>query len=61
MGFSADALDWYREKWATEEDFSYVEMHFFRDKIRQAVDNGDIEIDSQLGQGTTIILTLPEG
>jgi hypothetical protein len=44
VGFNPDALDWYREKWVTEEDFSYVEMHFFRDKIRQAVDNGDFDL-----------------
>jgi hypothetical protein len=43
-GFSQDALDWYREKWTTEEDFSYVEMHFFRDKIKQAVDKGDFDL-----------------
>jgi hypothetical protein len=43
-GFSQHALDWYREKWTTEKDFSYVEMHFFRDKIREAVDNGDFDL-----------------
>jgi hypothetical protein len=43
-GFTPDALDWYRERWMTEEDFSYVELHFFRDKIRKAVENGDLEL-----------------
>jgi len=47
-GFTREALDWYREKWETERDFSYVEMHFFREKIREAVDNGDLELFQEI-------------
>jgi len=42
--FTPDSIDWYREKWTTEQNFAYVEMHFFRDKIKDAVDNGDLAL-----------------
>jgi len=42
--FTADSIEWYREKWTTEQNFAYVEMHFFRDKIKEAVDNGDLAL-----------------
>ncbi len=53
-GFTQKALDWYRERWETERDFSYVEMHFFREKIKEAVDNGDFELFKYLGDIGTI-------
>lgn len=42
--FNADTLAWFRERWETEKDFAYVGIHFFRDLIKKAVDNGDFEL-----------------
>jgi hypothetical protein len=46
--FSSKSLEWYREKWEVEREFTYVHMHFFRDKLREAVDNGDFELLRQI-------------
>jgi hypothetical protein len=42
--FTPESLKWYRERWETEKNFAYVEMHFFRDKIKEAVDNGSFAL-----------------
>jgi len=47
-GFTRDALDWYKERWTTEQDFAYVEMHFFREKVKEAVENGSLELFHQI-------------
>jgi hypothetical protein len=43
-GFTQQSLDWYRERWEAERDFSYVEMHFFREQIKKAVDDGAFDL-----------------
>jgi hypothetical protein len=42
--FSPQTLDWYKQRWETEGEFTYVGIHFFRDQIKQAVENGDFEL-----------------
>jgi ribulose 1,5-bisphosphate synthetase/thiazole synthase len=42
--FGPETLEWFKERWTTEGDFSYVGIHFFRDQIKQAVENGDFEL-----------------
>lgn len=46
--FGAQTLDWFKERWTTEGDFTYVGIHFFRDQIRQAVENGDFNLTAMV-------------
>jgi len=42
--FSQQTLDWFKQRWASEKDFTYVGIHYFRDQIKRAVENGDFEL-----------------
>jgi hypothetical protein len=42
--FGPETLDWFAQRWTTEGDFAYVGIHFFRDQIKRAVENGDFEL-----------------
>lgn len=41
--FSKDTLDWFRKRWESEREFAYLGIHFFREIIKKATDNGDFE------------------
>ncbi len=46
--FSPDTLEWFRNLWEEDGYFDYINMHFFRDRLRQAVENGDLEINRKV-------------
>ncbi|MBT4263040.1 MAG: FAD-dependent oxidoreductase [Deltaproteobacteria bacterium] len=47
---SSESMEWYREKWVADREFAFVEMHLFRHKIREAVENGDLELFRPVGE-----------
>lgn len=53
-GLTSESLEWYREKWKEDKEFAFVEMHLFREKIREAVDNGDLEFFTHINDMGTI-------
>jgi hypothetical protein len=56
--FSSKSLEWYREKWEVEKEFTYVHMNYFRDKLREAVDNGDLELLRQIDDIGNVVFNL---
>lgn len=46
--FNAEALRWFRERWEEDGYFAYINMHFFRDLLRQAVENGDLQLKKKI-------------
>lgn len=46
--FSKDTLEWFKKRWESDGDFAYVGIHFFRELIKKAVDNGDFEFISEV-------------
>lgn len=46
--YDENTLKWFRTRWESEGEFAYVGIHFFRDLIRKAVDNGDFEFNPKV-------------
>ena len=42
--FNSETQRFFESKWKTDGYFSYINMHFFRDLLRRAVENGDFEL-----------------
>ncbi len=46
--FSPETQEFFKEKWKVDGYFAYINMHFFRDLLRKAVDNGDFELSRKV-------------
>jgi hypothetical protein len=42
--FTADTQRWYEDRWKAEGIFAYVNMQLFRDLLRKAEENGDLQM-----------------
>ena len=46
--FTSETQRWFKERWEQDGDFAYINMHLFRDLLRQAVENGDFELTRKI-------------
>lgn len=46
--FGPETQEYFKEKWKVEGYFSYVNIHYFRNLLRKAVDNGDFELSRKV-------------
>jgi hypothetical protein len=46
--FTSETQRFFEKKWRTDGYFSYINMHFFRDLLRKAVENGDFELSRKV-------------
>lgn len=46
--FSSETQEFFKEKWEVDGYFSYINIHFFRDLLRKATDNGDFELSRKV-------------
>ena len=46
--FTPETQRWFRERWEKDGDFAYINMHLFRDLMREAVENGHFALKRKI-------------
>lgn len=46
--FTSETQRWFKERWERDGDFAYINIHLFRDLLREAVESGDFELKRQI-------------